>query len=143
MTPDIRSQLDAVIAPFQASIDAANSIPALVDATEKVNYDLGFADGQASIILPSPTDPTANYTQADMDALAVLVRSENKAQLEAKDEEIAAIALVRDGLQAQVDDFSNQVSNAVSLVKSDLLAKYKELQVVIQTSETGFEDNLK
>ncbi len=78
-----------------------------------------------------------------MDALAVLVRSENKAQLEAKDEEIAAIALVRDGLQAQVDDFSNQVSNAVSLVKSDLLAKYKELQVVIQTSETGFEDNLK
>lgn len=143
MTPDIKNQLDAVIAPFQASIDAANAIPALVDATEKANYDLGFTAGQASIILPSPTDPTANYTQADMDALAVLVRSENKAQLEAKDVEIASLGVERDGLQVQVDGIPTLVSEAVATVKSDLLAKYKELEVVIQSFETGFEDQLK
>ncbi len=89
---DIQSKLDVIVAPNQAVIDAANSIPALVDTATTAADAAGFARGQASIVLPLPTDPAAQYTQAQMDA----------AFAQAKAEQLAVDQPIIDGLNATI-----------------------------------------
>lgn len=103
MNADIQGKIDAIKAPFQSIMDAADAIPALVDAAEKVAHDAGFTEGQASIVLPDPSNPSAQYTQADMDSLAAKVRLEN-------DQEVA-------GLNGQITDLQNQVNTLNGQVK--------------------------
>ena len=80
---------------------------------------VGFAEGQASIVLPDPADPNKIYTQGDMDKLAVQVRGEKDAEyapviagkdqlLAEKDAELASVKLEREQLKL---DFDTKVVN--------------------------------
>lgn len=144
MKSDIQAKLDAIKAPFSEQLAKIEEIPLAVEAGEKAAWDEGFVKGQESMVLPDPTDPTAQYTQADMDALAAQVRLEKDNEYKDK----------MDNLNAQISDLSTKVGNlenqlaqagevAVGAFKADLAAKYEALQVAETEAETGFGDLLK
>jgi flagellar biosynthesis/type III secretory pathway protein FliH len=90
-------------------------------------YDAGFADGkavgftegQASIVLPDPSNPDKIYTQADMDKLAAQVGGEKDAEyapkLAEKDQALlvagADLAGVKLELETLKADFDSKVVN--------------------------------
>lgn len=135
MNLEIQAQLDVIKAPAQAQLDAANAIPSLVDTAEAAADAAGFARGQASIVLPDPTDPSAQYTQAQMDALAEVVRGENDVEVSGLNDKIAALQTQVDAtagklyseeeLQAKLSQSSKDVLNGF---KGTLRAKYGESQ---------------
>lgn len=129
MNAEIQGKIDAIKAPFQGMIDAADAIPALVDAAELAKFNEGFVSGQASIVLPSPDSPDVVYTQADMDKLAEIVRAENVEALAAKDVELAGLGEKLVTLQAEVDGLPQVLADAVTTAKSEFLAKLEAVEV--------------
>lgn len=113
-------ELQSSIGALQAQLLDAQ---AAADSIAKENYDMGFAAGVASV----PADDKI-YSQAELDAAVGPLQ-----------EQISA-------LQIQMQDMQNalnqKVADAVAAIKADLLAKYRDLEVVIQTAETGFEQLL-
>lgn len=67
----------------------------------------GFVEGQGSIVLPDASDPNVQYTQAQMDELANIVRGEKDAeygpQLEALRGEVAALKSDLESVKAGQD----------------------------------------
>lgn len=96
-------------------------------AKDQYNADLiakkaeGFAEGQASIVLPDPADPSAQYTQAQMDELAVIVRGEN-------DAEVAGLQGQIDSLRQELDSVKAGQAQAVADVKAALIEKVKSFK---------------
>lgn len=87
MNADIQGKLDLIKAPALAQIEAADAIPALVDAEVKAFGESEYLRGQASIVLPEPGTGELIYSQEDADKLAEVVRGEN-------DEEVAKLTAV-------------------------------------------------
>ncbi len=139
MNADIQGKLDAIKAPFQSVIEATDAIPAMVDAAEKVAHDAGFAEGQASIVLPSPTLPDGSvnpdllYTQAQMDALAVQVRTENDTEVADLKTQLASSPTRGDVdvLTQQNDALKVQIAGlqADLAAKDQSLAAFKQLEL--------------
>lgn len=71
----------------QLEVAKLDQLASDIEADLKAQYDAGYADGKASVVLPDPTDPGAQYTQAQLDeavANAKLeVEQELKPQIEA------------------------------------------------------------
>lgn len=93
-------------------------------AKDQYNADLiakkaeGFAEGQASIVLPDPADPSAQYTQAQMDELAVIVRGEN-------DAEVAGLQGQIDSLRQELDSVKAGQAQAISDLKVAMVDKVR------------------
>lgn len=119
--------LTASIAALQAQLVDAQ---AAADSIAKENYDKGFEDGVASV--PPPVSDKI-YSQAELDAAVAGAVGPLQEQIASLQEQVSA-------MQGQIDQ---KVADAVALVKADLLAKYKDLEVALQVAETGFEDLLK
>ncbi len=126
MNADIQAKLDVIKQPAQVVIDAADSIPALVDVAVASAKDEGFKAGAASIVLPAPTDPTAQYTQAQMDAAFV----------QAKSEQLAVDQPIIDGLNAQLA--ANPDKAALDLAKQQLDAM--QIQVASLQADLAAKD---
>lgn len=103
--------------------------------TAQAQYELDlqtkFQEGQASIVLPSPNDPSAQYTQADMDKLAEVVRGENAQAVAAKDARIAELeadqsAVVVAAVDAKVAEVIADFENA-ELDNLAAIAKHKKV----------------
>lgn len=102
--------------------------------------EVGFKEGQASIILPDPADPNKIYTQGDMDKLAEQVRAEKDAEIAPvlaekdqalvnKDAELAQVKLELETLKADFD--SKVVNGAMERVETiKALAKDAVLKMV-------------
>jgi hypothetical protein len=101
-----------------------SQIETLKAAKDQYVQDLDgkFKEGQASIILPEPGNPDAQYTQAQMDALAVQVREEKDAEYKVQ----------IDALNAQIADAAAnvdvKVTEAMASVKKDIANKIKAAQ---------------
>jgi hypothetical protein len=121
---DIQAKLDVIKSPSQSVIDAADAIPPLIDAATSAARDEGFAAGQASIILPSPTlpngevDPALKYTQDDMDKAFVQAKSEQLAVDQPQIDSLSAAVV-----QAQADLAAAKAAN--DALQSDLDVKVK------------------
>ena len=123
MNADIQGKLDAIKAVFQPILDAADAVPALVDAQELVKYNEGVEAGKAMIVLPDPANPDAQYTQSQMDA-AVSSGKEQQAsedqvqiadlggKLASVQESAAALQINCDALNAKYDDLVAKVKAA-------------------------------
>jgi hypothetical protein len=141
MNADIQGKIDSIKAPFQGVMDAADAIPALVDAAEQAKYDAGksdgdavgyargFQDGKDSIQLPSPTlpdgssDPALIYTQAQMDAAVTAGKAQQSAEDQvAFNEQVAKVA----DLSKQVADLQAQLAGQVPA--DDLKKQIVDLQ---------------
>ena len=113
MTPEIQAQLDLIKAPFQAVMDAANAVPALVDAEVAAFGAAEFARGQASIIIADPANPDNLYTQAQMDAAFVQAKGEQLAadqvQIDSLGEALSASHLDVAAMKAQVDALQSEM----------------------------------
>lgn len=121
----------ANIAALQLALQDAEATLALA---KQASYDEGYAAGVASVpvIDPPPTSDKI-YSQAELDAAVATA--------------VTVVQAKVDELQAQVDTFPGiidaKVAEAMAAFKADLFAKYKDLEVVMQAAETGFEELLK
>ena len=104
--------------------DAQNQI----ELIKKEAYDMGFAAGQAAGGAGDKVFTQADVEQMVADALAPL-----KLEIEALKMEIEKLKMEGD----------EKVLAAVNAFKTDLLAKYEEMQVIETQAETGFKDLLK
>lgn len=121
MNQDIQDKVNIIAGAFQPVIDAANAIPALVDAQELVKYNEGVEAGKAMIQLPDPTDPTAIYSQAQMDAAVSAGKeqqaSEDKVAFDAQGADLAALKQQIADLQGVADAAVAKYSNLAERVK--------------------------
>ena len=124
---DILAQLAALAALIGDLKGKLEDTQKALDEATKAAYDKGFAAGVASVIVPPPSDKIFSQKEAD-DLVAAAVEPLQKKVAE---------------LEALVAGIDQKVADGVALVKADLLAKYKELEVAAQALETGFEDLLK
>lgn len=133
MTAEIQVKIDAVKAPFQTVIEAADAIPALVDAAEKAAYDKGFAEGNVAgiaagkdmIVLPAEGTGELVYTQEQL-AEAV---SNGKVQQAAEDQ------LVIDDLKKQLEAAQaalvgkdEEKAQALAVLRADMIAKVQNFE---------------
>lgn len=125
---DLLAMLQGLISQLASLQSALADAQAQLDTEKKASYDEGFAAGVASV----PATP-GGFTQEQVDAAVLMALEPVKAELEGVKAELEA---VKSSMQSSIDA-------AVAAVKADLLAKYKEMEVAIQSTEVGFEDLLK
>lgn len=117
MRSDIQASLDAIKAPAQAIITKVDNIVPAVEAGEQQAYDEGKAagdaegyargkvdgieEGRASIVLPEPTNPDAQYTQAQMDEAVSTRETQVRAEMQ----------ISIDSLNAQVTEKDSKIAN--------------------------------
>jgi polyhydroxyalkanoate synthesis regulator phasin len=129
MNADIQDKLDAIKAPFQAMMDAADAIPALVDAAEKAKYDAGYADGKASVVLPDPNGTDKLFTQADMDQLAATAKAEQqKADQDAVQPQLDALSAQIADLKAQLAASPDELSQQIDALKVQVAGLQADLE---------------
>ena len=91
-------------------------------ANLEAKYSEGYADGKASIILPSEGTGEKLFTQEDMNKLAETAKAEKDAeyqpQINSLNEKVAALEAVVAGIDAKVAD-------AVNAAKKEIAAKVK------------------
>jgi hypothetical protein len=156
MNADIQSKLDAIKAPFQSVIEATDALPALVDAAEQAKFDEGYLKGLAEgevtgiekgkgmIQLPDATDPTVQYTQAQLNEAVTAGKEQQKledqVQIDALNAQITEKDTKISNLENQVAQFNAEQikADAVAAFKAELKAKYEEQQVAETAGETGF-----
>jgi hypothetical protein len=135
MTQDIQAKLDLIKLPAQQTIEAADAIPALVDAAVAEFGASEFKRGQDSIILPPATNPdgTVNedlkYTQANMDDLAAQVRLENKEQVDALNAQITELSAKLQGAVDAAAGEQGRIDAAVANTKRDIGQKIMAVEV--------------
>lgn len=121
MNADIQGKLDAIKAPALSIVEAADALPALIDAQELVKYNEGFQAGKDSIQLPDPNDPTVIYTQAQMDAAVTAgkeqQRSEDQVVIDAQAGEIAALKVQLADMEALATDSVSKYATLKERVK--------------------------
>lgn len=141
MRSDITASLDAIRTPAQATIDAANAIPAAVEAGEQAAYNEGYEAGKAAIELPAKDNPDAQYTQEQL-ASAVETGKQEVRDMEMKPAVDTLNAQISE-LGTKVGNLENELAqagpNAVAAFKAELKAKYAEQQVAETQGETGFQ----
>ncbi len=131
---DFLKVLQDMIANIAALQTALQDAEATLADAKKASYDEGFAAGVASVpVIDPPPASDKIYSQAELDAAVATA--------------VVVVQAKVDELQAQVDSFPGvidaKIAEAMATFKADLLAKYKDLEVALQTAETGFEDLLK
>lgn len=120
--------LQQTIADLQAKLMDAQ---AALDLEKKASYDLGFADGVASV----PVQPISDkiYSQAEFDAKLA--------------EGLSTMQLELDGVKAQFEALKGsvdaQIKSAVDAKLGELKAAYDSMLVIENQAETGFGDMLK
>ena len=125
MNADIQAKLDAIKAVFQPIVEAADAVPALVDAAELAKYNQGVVDGKAMIQVGNPGDPANIYSQAQMDAAV----SAGKAQQASQDKaDLDAANAKSSDLQAKVD--------AGVAAQADLQSKFDALVAKVKDVES-------
>lgn len=144
MTQEIQAKIDAVKAPFIASAEAADAIPALVDAREQAKYDEGFAAGEVSgiqkgkdmIELPSPTlpdgtvDETLRYTQEQMDSAVRSGMEQKEAEMQIKvNELVAKVAELEAAAVAKPGELEAAVKAAVDARTAEIVAGIEDADV--------------
>lgn len=125
MNAEIQSKIDAVKAPFQSMIDAADAIPALVDAAELVKFNEGVEVGKGMIVLPDPTNPDAQYTQSQMDEAVTSGKEQQKSEDQVL---IDDLGVKLSGLQVSSDALALECE-ALKVKYADLAAKVKAANV--------------
>ncbi len=98
-------------------------------ASYKEGYDVGYAEGKASIVLPSD-DGEKIYSQGDMDKLAAVAKEEQSAadvalfqpQIDALAEKVAA-------MQVLVDGFAVEKEAAVASKVAELIAEFENVEL--------------
>jgi hypothetical protein len=134
MTQEIQDKLEAAKAPFVASMEAIDAIPALVEVAEQLKFEEGFKKGQDSMVLPSVPDGTGKYSQEDMDKLAEVVRGEN-------DEEVAKLTGVIGEKDAKIVELEEKLAakdaelGEVEGLKAQVEALRAAIQVEIDDSK--------
>lgn len=99
-------------------------------ASYKAGYDLGYAEGKASVVLPDPSSGELLFTQADMDKLAVVAKEEQaKADAALFQPQIDELAAKVAALQAQVDGFPAEKEAAVLAKQAEIMADYASSKV--------------
>lgn len=83
-------------------------------------YSRGFEDGKASVVLPSPDDPEAKYTQAQLDEAVALAKQEVSADMQPKIDQAVAD---KDAALAHADAIKSTAEAALQdlKVKDDAL----------------------
>lgn len=110
---------DIEVKAQEGQLGIATELQGKYDEGFTAGKDVGFQEGQASIVLPDPSNPDKIYTQTDMDSLAGIVRGEKDAEyaplLAAKDQELAnsasELANVKLELETLKADFDAKVVN--------------------------------
>jgi flagellar biosynthesis/type III secretory pathway protein FliH len=99
------------------------------DAVRKEGYDKGYADGQASIVLPDPNNPDKKYSQADVDQIVLNtsndVKAADQAQMDALSAQVADVQKQLLDLQA---NGAQQVADSIAAFKAQELGKLKALE---------------
>ena len=103
---------------------------AALEAEKLISYNKGFADGVASVPVG---DPSKKYSEEELVAKVAEAVAPLQTQIDSLKADVEAVKAESDAKAAQ----------AVSDVKAVLLQSYKDLEVAVQTVETGFEDKLK
>lgn len=124
MNTDIQGKLDAIKAPFQSVIEAADALPALIDADRAVAVNEGIEIGKGMIQLPDASNPDAIYTQSQMDAAVSSgkeqQKGEDQVQIDSLTGDVAALK------QSLVD--SNSALDSVAKKYSDLVERVKAVE---------------
>lgn len=134
---EVKTQLEGELAAAKA---------AGVTEGDAVGYERGYAEGKASVVLPSTGTGELLFTQEDMDRVSQTAKDEKtaelqpqiddlKLQLAAAVEETAKIQLSLDEVKAAQ---AGAVDGALAAFKAELKAKYDEQQVAETAGETGF-----
>lgn len=123
---DLLKLLQDLVAQLAALQAQLSDVPKALEDAKKLSYDEGFKAGVASV--PVPVSDKI-YSQAELD----------KAVADA----VAPMQVQIEDLKAQVATIDQKVLAGMAQMKADLLVKYKELEVALVASETGFEDLLK
>ena len=98
-------------------------------ASYKSGYDVGYAEGKASVVLPS-VEGEKLYTQGDMDALAAVAKDEQaKADLAVYQPQIDALNESVAALQVKVDGFEAEKMAAVDAKVAELVAEFEAAEV--------------
>lgn len=145
MNSKIQDQLNIVIAPSQAVIDAANSIPALVDEAEQAKYDAGFAAGEvqgiekgkAMIQVGDASNPDAIYTQAQLSAAVSAGMEQQKTEdalvISEKEAQLSTATFRIDTLTQQFDAYkvssAEDQKSAVAAKQSEMLADFINAEI--------------
>lgn len=82
---DYQAQLDkieALKAPLQEKIVLADELVAEHESSVKAEYDRGYLEGKASVVLPDTGTGEKLFTQEDMNALAETAKAEKAAELQ-------------------------------------------------------------
>jgi len=112
----------------QAEVAKLDELEGDIQADMKAQYDAGYADGKASVVLPDPNDPGAKYTQAQLDeaiANAKLEAAQDlQPQIDAAVAERDAAVGERDAAMAHAEAIKAKALDAVAQLKAkdDLLA---------------------
>ena len=121
-----------IIAWCDAQIEELQEVKTAHLAAVDASYAKGYADGKDAVELPEPTNPDAQYTQAQMNDAVNTGKDEVRAELQPQLDAIASeLAEVKASIEPAKAD-------AVATFKADLKAKYEEQQVAEQAGETGF-----
>lgn len=127
MTQEIQDKINLIKGPFQDVIDAADAIAPLVDAEVALKEEAAFKRGQDSMVIPSGGE----YSQADMDKLAEVVRGEN-------DEEVAKLTAVVGEKDVQLSEKDAKIAELEAMlepVKSENVVLRAAIQAEIEDSK--------
>lgn len=94
----------------------------------KAQYDAGYADGKASVVLPDPSNPDKLFSQADMDSAVKTAKDEQSSvdqdQISALNKQLldaqTALAAAQADTAAQVAALKAKALADVKVVEADL-----------------------
>lgn len=133
MNADIQAQLDAIKAPFQGVIAAADAVPALVEKAVADAKQEGIETGKAMIQLPDASDPTAVYTQEQMNKAINDKEAEVTGKLQPQIDALNAQVTEKDAKLANLENrttqFEVEKADAVRVAKKEMLAGFKNVEI--------------
>lgn len=98
-------------------------------ASYKAGYDTGYAEGKASVVLPSEGGDKI-YSQADMDNLAAVAKAEQqKADQDLFQPQIDKLSADMAAMQVVVDGFEADKQAAVEAKVQELVAEFEAAEV--------------
>ncbi len=111
------------------AVEGQGAISSDLDAKYKEGYDKGYVDGQASIVLPDPSNPDKLYTQADMDRVVATSKQEQvDADQAALTQAAADLAAAQTELNTIKQDVGAQIHDGITAFKTQELDKLKALE---------------
>lgn len=111
---------------FDDQIAELQEAKAQYEANLTAKYAEGYADGKASVVLPTPGTGELLFTQDDMGKLAATAKAEKDAEYQPQ---LVALNQRVDELVLLVDGIDLRISGAVSSARKDIAAKMRNTKV--------------